>query len=186
MNDLRAGLTYACPERTHIWREGLKRLPNAEKSRNKLFVLPDATINALIDQGYARDAKLGLFFEVLKERHAAGAGGAIEGLPSGHASGDAEIAGPKSAKGGGQNRSEKKRETYSQPISAGLAKKLKRAAKGRAEDDRLLLRADGEPWNEANVNADYRTAFAGIVKALGLNPKISAYCFRHSSIVASS
>ena len=46
MNALRAALTLACPERTHVWRAGLKRLPNAEQSRNKLFVLPDATICA--------------------------------------------------------------------------------------------------------------------------------------------
>ena len=62
----------------------------------------------------------------------------------------------KSAKGGGRNRTEKKRETYPLPISIGLAKKLKQAAAGRAEDDRLLLRADGQPWNEKNVHGDYR------------------------------
>ena len=61
--------------------------------------------------------------------------------------------------------------------------KLKQAAAGRADDDRLLLRADGMPWNERDVHADYREAFAEIVKAHGLSSKVTAYCFRHSSIV---
>ena len=183
MNSLRAGLTFACPERTHIWRAGLQRLPNAEKSRNKLFLLEDATICALVSQAHARDAKLGLLCEVLSET-------GMRPVQAARLKAGYLIAHPimprllvsKSAKGGGKNRTEKKRETYPLPISVGLAKKLKRAAAGRAEDDRLLLRPDGQPWNEQNVHGDYRVAFAEIVKALGLNPKISGYCFRHSSI----
>jgi hypothetical protein len=69
------------------------------------------------------------------------------------------------------------------PISVALAKKLERAARGRAEGDRLLLERAGSPWNEENVHGDHRDQLAEIVKAMGLNPKISGYCFRHSSIV---
>jgi hypothetical protein len=68
------------------------------------------------------------------------------------------------------------------PISTALAMKLRKAAADRADDDHLLLRADGQPWTEANVHADYRRDFIEIVAALGLSTKITAYCFRHSSI----
>ena len=44
--------------RAHLAR-GLKRLPNAEQTRNKLFVLPDATICAIVADAYTRDAKFG-------------------------------------------------------------------------------------------------------------------------------
>jgi hypothetical protein len=183
MGTLRAGLTFACPERKHVWREGLQRLPNAEKSRNKLFVLPDATINALIGHAYARDENLGLLFEVLKDGMRPVQAARLQvGYLIAHPTAPRLLV-SMSAKGGGRNRTQKKSETYSQPISTGLAKKLKRAAGGRADDDRLLLRADGQPWNEKNVNGDYRRDFAAITKAMGLNPNITAYCFRHSSIV---
>jgi integrase len=183
MNAVRAALTLACPERTHVWRAGLKRLPNAEQSRNKLFVLPDATICAIVARAYARDAKLGLLCEVLSETgmRPVQAARLKVGYLIPHPSAPRLLV-SKSAKGGGKNRTEKKRETYPLPTSVALAAKLKRAAAGRAEDDRLLLRADGAPWNEDNVHGDYRTGFAEIVQALGLNAKISAYCFRHSSI----
>ncbi len=183
MHTLRAALTLVCPERTQVWRAGLKSLPNAGSSRNKLFVLPDATICAIVAGAFARDPKLGLLCEVLSETgmRPVQAARLRVGYLVAHPTAPRLLV-SKSAKGGGRNRSEKKRETYTLPISVGLAKKLKQAAAGRADDDRLLLRADGQPWNEANVHGDYRTVFAEIVKALGLDPKISAYCFRHSSI----
>ena len=183
MHALRAALTFADPKRTHVWRAGLKSLPNAEKSRNKLFVLPDATICALIAKADARDAALGLLCAVLSETgmRPVQAARLKVGYLVTHPSAPRLLV-SKSAKGGGRNRSEKKRETYTLPISVALAKKLKRAAAGRADDDRLLLRADGKPWYERNVHADYRQDLGEIVAALGLNAKISGYCFRHSSI----
>ena len=50
---------------------------------------------------------------------------------------------PKSAKGGGRNRSVKKTERYSVPITAALSRKLKAAATGRADHAPLLLQSDG-------------------------------------------
>lgn len=183
MNALRAGLTLACPDRAHVWRAGLKQLPNAEGSRNKLFALPDATIRALVAAAYTRDKKLGLLCETLSETGARPVQiarlqvGSLIAHPTAP-----RLLVPKSAKAGGRLRAERKRETYPLPISVGLAKKLATAAAGRAEDDRLLLRSTGAPWSENNVHGDYRADFAAIVNALGLNPKISGYCFRHSSI----
>jgi integrase len=183
MNAVRAGLTLACPDRAHVWRAGLKQLPNAEGSRNKLFALPDAAIRALVAEAYARDTKFGLLCQTLSETGARPVQiarlrvGSLVPHPAAP-----RLLMPKSAKGGGRNRTEKKRETYPLPISAALAKKLAKAAAGRGDDDRLLLRSTGAPWSENNVHGDYRLDFAAIVQALGLNPKISGYCFRHSSI----
>ena len=183
MSTVRAALTFKGLERAHIWRNGLQRLPNAEKTRNKLFVLPDAMICALVADAYTRDAKLGLLCEVLSETGARPSQAARlkVGYLIEHATAP-RLSMPKSGKGGGKLRAEKKNQTYPVPISVGLAAKLKQAAAGRADDDRLLLRADGSPLNERDAHADYREPFAEIVKALGLNAKLTAYCFRHSSI----
>jgi integrase len=183
MNALRAALTLASPDRAPVWRVGLKQLPNAEGSRNKVFALPDATIRALVAAAHGRDPGLGLLCETLSETGARPVQiarlrvGSLIAHPT-----TPRLLVPKSAKAGGRLRAERKRETYPLPISVGLAKKLAKAAAGRAEDDRLLLRSTGASWNEANVHGDYRLDFAAIVQALGLNPKISGYCFRHSSI----
>ena len=57
-----------------------------------------------------------------------------------------KLAMPKSGKGGSRNRSAKKAERYSVPITVQLAAKLRVAVQGRADHAPLLLRADGSPW----------------------------------------
>jgi integrase len=89
---------------------------------------------------------------------------------------------PKSAKGGGRNRSARKLQTYSVPITPALAAKLK-AARGREPDAPLLLRGDGQPWSESPSN-DYRDDVRAIVAEIGLDPEaVTIYALRHSSIV---
>ena len=90
---------------------------------------------------------------------------------------------PKSAKGGGKNRAEKKRETYPLPITVALAMKLKQAAAGRAEDDSCCCAPTGMPWNERDVHADYRERIRRDREGAWAERKITAYCFRHSRIV---
>ena len=70
----------------------------------------------------------------------------------------------KSAKGGGRNRSVKKTERYSVPITVALASKLKAAAKGRADDAPLLLQSDGSPWGK-NPGANYHRHVDKVVTA---------------------
>jgi hypothetical protein len=53
---------------------------------------------------------------------------------------------PKSAKGGGRNRSQKKHERYSVPITVQLAARLKDAVRGRVGDAPLLPQSNGTPW----------------------------------------
>jgi hypothetical protein len=90
---------------------------------------------------------------------------------------------PKSAKGGGRNRSAKKAERYSVPITVRLAVRLKLAARGRAGDARLLLQNNGNPWNN-NSRENYHRHVDKVVTAIRLDPaEVTMYCLRHSSIV---
>jgi integrase len=90
---------------------------------------------------------------------------------------------PKSAKGGGRNRSVKKTERYSVPITTQLAAKLKAAANGSADDAPLLLQSDGSPWDK-NPGQNYHRQVDKVVTAIGLDPaEVTMYCLRHSSIV---
>jgi integrase len=90
---------------------------------------------------------------------------------------------PKSAKGGGRNRSVKKTERYSVPITTQLAARLKAAAKGRVDGAPLLLQRDGRPWDK-NPGLNYHRKVNRVVTAVGLNPdEVTMYCLRHSSIV---
>jgi len=90
---------------------------------------------------------------------------------------------PKSAKGGGRNRSAKKIERYSVPITRALAIRLKAAAKGCAGDALLLLQRDGSPWDK-NPGQNYHRQVDSVVTGIGLDPaEVTMYCLRHSSIV---
>jgi integrase len=90
---------------------------------------------------------------------------------------------PKSGKGGGRNRSQKKHERYSVPITVQLAAALKEAASGRVADAPLLLQADGNAWGN-NPGQTYHRDVDKVVTAIGLDPaEVTVYCLRHSSIV---
>jgi integrase len=89
---------------------------------------------------------------------------------------------PKSAKGGGRNRAQKRIERYSVPITVQLAAKLKQAAKNRADDAPLLLQSDGRPWDN-NPGQNYHRLVDKVVTAIGLDPAVTMYSLRHSSIV---
>jgi hypothetical protein len=90
---------------------------------------------------------------------------------------------PKSAKGGGRNRSAKKIERYSVPITRALALRLKAAGKGRAGDAPLLLQSDSRPWDK-NPGQNYHRQVDSVVTAIGLaHEEVTMYCLRHSSIV---
>jgi integrase len=90
---------------------------------------------------------------------------------------------PKSGKGGGRNRSQKKFERFSVPITPALAAKLKEAAGNRLGDMPLLLRSDGSPWGN-DPSSQYSVSVREIVSALGLDPGVvTLYALRHSSVV---
>ena len=144
-------------------------------------MLPDATICALVADAYTRDTKLGLLCEVLMgDRHAAGAGRANEGRLPDRASERAATADAEERKGRRQETGPRRSARPTRCRSAvGLAKKLKQAAAGRAEDDRCCCALTASHGTKG-TSCRLPEPFAEIVKALGLNAKITAYCFRHS------
>jgi integrase len=126
------------------WETGLAGLPDAQRARN--IVISDSTVHAIVASGYAKDKQLGLFIDtaaVTGARPSQLARLRVEDL---HASAKPRLMMPKSGKGGGRNRSQKKVGRYSVPITVALAKRLKQATAGRAPDAPLLLQADGSSW----------------------------------------
>jgi hypothetical protein len=90
---------------------------------------------------------------------------------------------PKSAKGGGRNRSQKRLQLYSVPITPVLANKLKQAAMGRTPDALLLVRADGRPWGDS-PSKFYRSDIREVVASIGEDADtVTLYSLRHSNIV---
>jgi integrase len=164
------------------WEVGLAGLPDAQQARN--VILLDDEVREFVATAYAHDEKLGLLVDLL----------AITGArPSQVVRLRVEdfhdhplrpkLMMPKSAKGGGRNRSQKKHERYSVPITVQLAAKLREAAGGRADDAPLLLQGDGSPWG-SNPGQRYHRHVDKIVTTIGLDPAVvTVYALRHSSIV---
>ena len=158
------------------WEVGLAGLPNAQQARN--VVISDATVHRLIAAAYERDPALGLFVETAATTGARSsqlAGLLIEDLHD-HPT-KPRLMMPKSGKGSGRNRSQKKTERYSVPITIALSKKLKAAAAGRASDAPLLVRSDGSSWGD-HPSLIYRNPVREIVAAIGEDPDIVTKCTR--------
>lgn len=168
---LKAALNLAASDDARItnakeWREGLKRLPDGETSRN--IILPDDIIRAVVRTSYEVDHQLGVWIETL-----AGTGAresqvvALEVADLQDDPSAPRLMLPCSKKG--RNRRIERRPL---PISLGLAAVLRQAAKGRAKHEPLLDK----------VPQIYRT-FRIVTGRLGLDPALTPYCLRHSSIV---
>lgn len=181
-----AALTLAAQHDERItnlraWRLGLAGLPGAQQARN--VILSDDQVRAFVAEAYRVDDKLGLLIDVLAVT------GARPSQPVRLRVEDLhdhpvrpKLMMPKSGKGGGRNRADKKAEHYSVPITVTLAKRLKAAAAGRADHEPLLLQSDGNPWHKNPAN-NYHRDVDQIVVAIGLDPaEVTAYALRHSSI----
>jgi integrase len=139
-------------------------------------VLPDEDIRGIVAAAHEIDPALGLLVEVL----------AVTGCRAGQAAklrvDDLQIKRerlliPPSRKGG-RKASARKPESIPLPISGALVQALQAAAKGRANDDLLLVR-DGKPW----LSRDLMKPFAAAAVRAGLPSSTTSYCMRHSSIV---
>jgi integrase len=162
------------------WEVGLAGLPNAQQARN--VILSDDTVRAFVGSAYGLDHQFGLLTDTLAVTGARPSQAArlrVEDLRDHPVR--PKLMMPKSAKGGDRNRSEKKLERYSVPITAQLAAKLRVEARGRADHAPLLLRADGSPWGD-NPGAGYHRDVNKIVTAIGADPNATMYALRHSSI----
>jgi integrase len=165
-----------------VWEVGLAGLPDAQEARN--VILSDDKVRQFVATAYAHDAKFGLLSDVLAVTGARPSQAVrlrVEDLHA-HPS-KPKLMMPKSAKGGGRNRSQKKHERFSVPITLELAGRLKKAARGRAGDAPLLLQSDGTPWAD-NPGQNYHRDVDKVVIAIGLDPsEVTMYALRHSSIV---
>jgi len=164
------------------WEVGLAGLPEAQQARN--VIISDEKVREFVATAYGHDHQLGLLMEVLTITGARPSQAVRLRVEDFH---DhpvrPKLMMPKSAKGGGRNRSHKKHERYSVPITPVLAVKLKDAASGRADDAPLLVQSDGSAWG-SNPGLRYHRQVNNIVNAIGLDPAVvTVYALRHSSIV---
>ena len=152
-NCLRAALTLADKNRSHIWRSGLEKLPDGEVARN--VVLTDDTVWAFVDACDQHDPGLGLFMDTLATTGARPSQAVRLKVHNFHDEDrEPKLMMPPSAKGGGRNRSEKKHgKPYPVPITPALAVRLRLAVKGRPSHAPLLLRSNGVPRSPLMISA---------------------------------
>ncbi|MEY9400368.1 integrase [Bradyrhizobium japonicum] len=164
------------------WEVGLAGLPDATEVRN--VILSDDHVRAFVAASYDLDDKFGVLIDVLAVTGARPSQAVrllVEDLHNHPAR--PRLMMPRSAKGGGRNRAQKRTERYPVPITLELATKLRAAAKGRAGDAPLLMQSDGRPWDK-NPGQNCHRQVDRIVKTIGLDPaEVTMYALRHSSIV---
>jgi integrase len=183
MNCLRAALTQADRTRIHIWRAGLKAIPDATEANN-VVIEDEAMARKWIAEAYALDHQLGLLMHTLAETGARPSQAVrlrvrdlILTSPVAP-----RLMMPKSGKGGTRHPGQRKLDRYSVSISPELAKLLKAATKGRPSNAALLLRKSGEPWRD-DPGTQYRDDVRKIVTSIGLDPGVyGLYAFRHTAI----
>jgi integrase len=162
------------------WRTALEGLPDAEEARNT--ILDNTTVLRLVDAAYQHARRFGLLVDVMATTGARPSQVArltVEDLRTDPLK--PSLAMPRGGKGGGRARSKRKVERYSVPISLPLSVRLAQEAVGRGPGAALLTRDGTTPWGP-NPHANYKRDFAATVVAAGLDPAITAYSLRHSSI----
>jgi integrase len=164
------------------WLIGLAGLPDAQVARN--VILPDNKVREFVSAAYALDDGFGLLVDVLAitgARPSQAVRLRVEDLH--HHPVLPKLMMPKSGKGGGRNRAQKKAERYSVPITVQLATRLKAAAPGHDAGAPLLTKFDGSPWDQ-NPGQHTHRLVNKVVTAIGLDPnEVTMYALRHSSIV---
>jgi integrase len=159
----------------NAWRVGLGGLTDTYEPVDR--VLPDRIVLRIVAEAYADDAALGLFMQTAAETGARAS--QITRLIAADlvAGKEPKLLMPSSRKG--KNRQITRRPV---PISADLANRLKRAAKGRSPDAPLLLR-NGDAWELKNHKRFLQEPFAVIAKRLKIDATM--YSLRHASITRS-
>jgi hypothetical protein len=141
----------------HAWTTGLQLLPDANEVNS--VILADPQVISFVGAAYAQDEKLGELTDVLAQSGARPSQAArlyVRDLIA-HKT-EPRLMMPKSAKGGGLNRTSKKVERYSVHITPALAERLAKAAKGRPASAPLLVRSNGKTW--ASMARASRTTIA--------------------------
>jgi len=156
------------------WKVGLAALPDAHRARN--VILADEQVRALVAAAHAEDPALGLLVEV------AAVCGSRPSQLSRLEAGDLQldradgprVLMPSSRKGRGHKRIDR----HPIPIPMALAERLRQAAGKREASAPLLPKANGRPWG----HTDHRRPFQRAVARAGLDPAVTFYSLRHSSI----
>ena len=149
---LRAALELAADHDPRItnqraWKVGLAILPGAAVARN--VILSDNEVHRLVAAAYERDARFGLLVDVLATTGARPSQATrllVDDLKPDPVA--PKLSMPRSGKGGSHDRTARKSERYSVPITPELAKQLAQEAAGRPRDALLLTRSDRQPWGE--------------------------------------
>jgi integrase len=175
--ELAASLDHRITNR-HVYRLGLRALPNSNKARR--MVLVDEVVLRIVEAAYEIDRAFGLMVEVL----------AVTGARISQAARltcadlqvdrpDPRLMMPSSFKGHG----EKQITHRPVPITQELAAALESARGDRPDDAPLLLKQDGTRWQEV-YTSDHRTLFRRTIERAELDPnEVTSYALRHSSIV---
>ncbi|MGY8682471.1 site-specific integrase [Bradyrhizobium sp. UFLA05-153] len=186
ISTVRTALTLADKSRAHIWRSALKALPGAVEANN-VIIEDEAKAQAWVAETYRLDHQFGLLTHTIAES------GARPSQPVRLRIRDLITTDPKSprlmmprsGKGGTRHPGQRKLERYPVAISPELAKLLKAAAKGRPSHAPLLVRQNGQAWDEGNPNPydRYKDMLKLVLQAIDLDPQVyGMYAFRHTSI----
>jgi integrase len=180
MKGLRAALNAAAEADDRIanlsaWKKGLANLTEGDTARR--LVLHDDTVRGIVAAAHAIDAHFGLMVEVLAATGARISQAARLRVSDLQAD-KGRLLMPPSRKGG-RKAAVNKPASIPTPIPPSLIAQLQDAAGSRPDDEPLLLRRNGTPWNYEALENPFREAAV----AAGLEPSITSYALRHSSIV---
>lgn len=179
---LKAALTLAAKNDARIlnraaWHDGLSGIAENFASRN-VQRLSDDQVHAVMAEAYQLDPRFGLYVETAAVTGARLSQIARLTVADLQADKDApRLLTPGSLKGRGRKPGK-----VPVPITSELAKRLKAAARGRAPEAPLLLRADGLAWQTIQ-SGDHIGLYRQAAERAGIAGTI--YALRHSSIVRS-
>jgi integrase len=170
---LKAALSLAAREdhrigNTAAWRDGLARLPDSEVARNE--ILPDDAVRKIVAAAFEIAPSFGLWIEA----HAV-TGARTSQLMRLQVSDLRDDAAPRLMMPSSRKGRRKRIDRKPVPIPSALAKALRRAASDRDPSGALLPPPAG--------TTALHNWFSRAVTAVGLDPKVTPYALRHSSIV---
>jgi integrase len=178
MKTFTACLTLAANDDERIANRKAWKLPGLRDTANpRNVVLTERQTRDLVKAGYTTGGdRFGAFSETLAAtgvRPAQARRLTVADLEADHSEGP-RLQMPSSRKGRGRKRVER----VSVPVPAGLAKRLKALAVGRADHEPLLVDDHGTAWTENG----HQRPFAVAAAAAGLPEGATAYSLRHSFI----
>ena len=150
------------------WEIGLAGLPNAQEARN--VILSDDKVREFVAAAYGLDDQFGLLTDTLAVTGARPSQAVrlrVEDLHDHPVR--PKLMMPKSAKGGDRNRSEKKTERYSVPITVQLAARLKAGGQGPCRRCAAAAAKRRQPLGQQSGRRTIIARSSKVVTAIGLD-----------------